>query len=261
LERTEQLPEDLSYLRALIANVIFIGKPDSQDWVLVDTGIATFADNIRNAARERFGDSRPKAILLTHGHFDHVGSIEDLLADWDVPVYAHEKELPYLTGRADYPPGDPLVGGGLMAAVSPLYPHRGIDLGTSVKALPGDGSAPFLPEWKWIATPGHTQGHISLFRDKDKALIAGDAFITVKQESALEVMTQHKEIHGPPAYFTPDWKQSWDSVKRLEQLKPEYAITGHGLPMAGEELRRGLEKLSRDFDKMAIPDQGRYVRS
>ena len=62
--------------------------------------------------------NRPAAILLTHGHFDHVGALKTLAEEWDVPVYAHTLELPYLTGRSSYPPPDPSVGGGAMAAMS-----------------------------------------------------------------------------------------------------------------------------------------------
>ena len=42
-----------------------------------------------------------------------------------------------------------------------------------------------MPGWRWVHTPGHTAGHVSLFRDADRTLIAGDAFVTTKQESAL----------------------------------------------------------------------------
>jgi glyoxylase-like metal-dependent hydrolase (beta-lactamase superfamily II) len=93
-----------------------------------------------------------------------------------------------------------------MALISPLYPHHSIALGDHVQALPADGCVPNLPQWRWIHTPGHTPGHISLFCDQDGALIAGDAFTTVKQESTLAVLTQEKEIHGPSKYFTTDWE-------------------------------------------------------
>ena len=55
--------------------------------------------------------------------------------------------------------------------------------------LPSDGTVPHLPDFKWIHTPGHTPGHISLFREKDQALIVGDAFVTVKQEYLYKVLT------------------------------------------------------------------------
>jgi glyoxylase-like metal-dependent hydrolase (beta-lactamase superfamily II) len=38
------------------------------------------------------------AIIMTHGHFDHVGVLEDLAETWQAPVYAHELERPYLDG-------------------------------------------------------------------------------------------------------------------------------------------------------------------
>ena len=61
-----------------------------------------------------------------NGHFDHVGAIEDLLEHWNVPVYTHSVELPFLTGLAEYALPDPGAGGGLMAWISPLFPatHR-----------------------------------------------------------------------------------------------------------------------------------------
>lgn len=116
-----------------------------------------------------------------------------------------------------------------------------------------------MPGWRWIHTPGHTKGHVSLFREDDRCLIAGDAFVTVKQESLYAVATQEQEIHGPPAYFTPDWNAARQSVERLAQLRPSIAATGHGTPMRGEELGRALEKLLMDFDEIAVPNQGRYV--
>jgi len=258
----DRLPEDVTYLRTMISNVVMVGMPGSGRWVLVDTGMPGSTSKIIKAARERFGSEKPLAIVFTHGHFDHSGSIKDLVELFpDVPVYAHELELPFLTGKADYPPGDPTVGGGLMAASAPLYPNKGIDLGTRVQPLPADGSVPFLPDWHWLHTPGHSEGHISLFRSLDGTLIAGDAFITVKQESALAVLTQRREIHGPPTYFTPNWEAARTSVARLAALRPASAVTGHGEPMAGSELTEGLERLHHDFDRLAVPASGRYVDS
>lgn len=255
---TEEVLPDLINLRTMIVNLQMVGSPGSGDWVLVDTGIGNFEGSIAEAAEKRFGRP-PVSIVLTHGHFDHVGNVKELADRWDVPVYAHEIELPYLTGREDYPPGDPSVGGGLMARLAPMYPNRAIDLGSRIHPLPMDGTVPGLPEWRWIPTPGHSPGHISLFRERDRTLIAGDAIITVQQESALAVISQEKELHGPPMYFTPDWDAARESVRRLEALNPSLAVTGHGVPMSGEELAVSLKRLARDFDELAVPEQGRYV--
>lgn len=244
-----------------IVNTFMIGRRrDTRGWVLIDAGMPLAGGKLIDAARQRFGPTPPRAIILTHGHFDHVGAIEALLAKWNVPVYAHELELPYLTGRSKYPPPDPTVGGGMMARMSMLYPRGPIDLRGRVRPLPPDGVVPELPEWRWIHTPGHSPGHISLWRENDRTLIAGDAFTTTIQESASSAFSgEPKVVHGPPKYFTPDWAAAWQSVEKLAKLEPNVAATGHGWPMAGELLRNQLRELARDFPKLAMPEKGRYV--
>jgi glyoxylase-like metal-dependent hydrolase (beta-lactamase superfamily II) len=217
------------------------------------------AHKIKRAAEELFGvGARPAAIILTHGHFDHVGAVGSLAEEWDAPVYAHEMELPYLRGRSSYPPPDPLVGGGMVAVMSAIFPRGPIDLGERVQALPPDGSVPGMPDWRWIFTPGHAPGHVSLVRDADRAMIAGDAFVTTKQESLVAALTQRKELHGPPMYFTPDWDAAHSSVVRLAEYGPSAVITGHGRPMYGTTLRSGLRRLASHFDEWARPSHGRY---
>lgn len=254
----ETVAPDIYRLRVLFVNVYFVGNQNG--WVLIDAGVTGGKRQIRRAARECFGeDARPDAIVLTHGHFDHVGALPDLADEWDVPVYVHPAELPYVTGETSYPPPDPRVGEGAMALISFLYPSGPIDLGDRVRSLPDDASVPHLNGWEWIHTPGHTAGHVSLHRPADGVLIAGDAFVTVKQESLYAVATQKQEMHGPPAYFTPDWRDAHRSVQRLAALEPSVGATGHGKPMHGDELRRALKELADHFEELAVPKHGRYV--
>ncbi|HJU65576.1 MAG TPA: MBL fold metallo-hydrolase [Gemmatimonadaceae bacterium] len=258
-----EVATDIAYLRDLIVNLFFVGAPGAADrsWALVDAGVSGAAGRIARAAAERFGEgSRPGAIVMTHGHFDHIGALKQLAERWDVPVYAHELELPYLSGRSAYPPPDPTVGGGAMAALSRLYPRGPIDLGPRLHTLPADGAVPAMPGWKWIHTPGHTAGHVSFFREEDRALIAGDAVVTTKQESMLAVLTQREEVHGPPAYYTTNWEEARESVQRLATLEPALLATGHGRPLRGEQMLRGLHVLAADFQRHAVPTRGRYVR-
>lgn len=253
------LPDIYCYTNKIV-NLCLVGQPLSADFCLVDAGMPNSAEEIIKVATERFGEHpRPKAIILTHGHFDHVGSLAALLEKWEVPVFAHELELPYLTGKKDYPPGDPAVDGGLVSEMSPMFPNHGINISGHIQMLPADGTVPNMPGWKWIHTPGHTPGHISLFREQDRALIAGDAFVTVKQESLYKVITQQQEISGPPKYYTTDWAAAFESVKKLEALKPTVAVTGHGQPMNGEKLVDSLRGLVDHFADIAVPEHGRYV--
>ncbi|MEJ7810738.1 MAG: MBL fold metallo-hydrolase [Gemmatimonadaceae bacterium] len=106
-----EIAPDLAYQRLAIVNLMYYGTPGAGDgrWVLIDAGIPGSAGTIAGVAEHRFGkDSRPAAIVLTHGHFDHVGALADLAERWDVPVYAHELELPYLDGRSSYLHGPPM---------------------------------------------------------------------------------------------------------------------------------------------------------
>ncbi len=250
-------------LRDVFANLYFVRNLDvvTDSWVLIDAGLPGSGEKIQRSAEALFGENNPPtAILLTHGHFDHVGALPYLLAAWpDAPVYAHPLELPYLTGRSSYPPPDPTVGGGAMSAMSFLYPKKPLDLGARVQTLPTDGTVPQLPGWRWVHTPGHSPGHVSFFRENDHTLVAGDAFVTVFAESGLATFTQRQEVHGPPAYFTPDWQHARHSVALLAGLAPKLAATGHGIPMQGEELRQQLADLVEHFDEKAVPTHGRYV--
>ncbi|MEK4129524.1 MBL fold metallo-hydrolase [Solibacillus sp. FSL W8-0474] len=255
----EVLP-DLFVHTVQIVNIVFYSYPNSDDFVLIDAGMPSSADAIIIAAEKKFGENaRPKAIILTHGHFDHVGAVIELVRHWKVPVYAHSLELPYLTGEIDYPEADPSSDSGLVAKMSPMFPNEAVNLTGYIEELPLNGTVPYMEEFQWIHTPGHSPGHVSLFRERDGALIVGDAFVTVKQESLYKVFTQEKEMNGPPKYFTTDWALAFDSVKKLAALKPAIAITGHGLPMSGEELTQNLKRLADNFEEMAIPNKGKYV--
>jgi glyoxylase-like metal-dependent hydrolase (beta-lactamase superfamily II) len=250
---------DLAYQRLGIVNVVYAGSPDGA-WVLIDAGIPGTKRFMTKAIEERFGvGAKPAAIVMTHGHFDHVGNLKALAKDWDVPIYAHPVEMRYLNGSEAYPDPDPSVGGGMMSAMSRFYPKGPVDVREWLQPLPEDGSVPGMPGWRWLHTPGHTAGHISLWRNSDRAVIAGDAFITTDQESVYAVAKQKPELQGPPMYFTPDWPSAKASVRTLADLEPNLAITGHGPAIEGDELRYGLKLLADRFDEISVPEHGRYV--
>jgi glyoxylase-like metal-dependent hydrolase (beta-lactamase superfamily II) len=124
--------------------------------------------------------------------------------------------------------------------------------------LPDNGSVPGLPGWTWLHTPGHTDGHIALFRERDRTLIAGDAVVTTRQESLVGAITQYKVVWRPPAYYTTGWEEARRSVRRLAALEPELLATGHGRMMAGPRMRHALHYLADNFESM-MPSRGVYV--
>lgn len=250
---------DIYYYTNQIVNVVMIGEPGSK-WVLVDAGMPKCGKEIQEVTERRFGKgNKPECIILTHGHFDHVGGIVHLLEQWNVPVYAHFDEFPFLSGISPYPEPDSSVEGGLLAKFSSVYPHKATNIAPYLNVLPDEGALPHLPEWKWIATPGHSPGHVSLFRESDRVLLSGDAVITVRQDSMYKVLLQVEAVNGPPRYLTTDWPTAWYSATRLSNLEPELLISGHGQAMRGEKMRAELKQLVMNFEKMAIPKYGRYL--
>jgi glyoxylase-like metal-dependent hydrolase (beta-lactamase superfamily II) len=245
-------------LRITFVNVFGIAHPDGS-WTLIDAAIPFSAGMIRSWAEKNFKRA-PSAIVLTHGHFDHVSAARDLAEGWNVPVYAHPLEHAYLTGQKEYPKPNVGAGGGVMTLLSPLYPRGPIDLKDRLRALPVGESAetaavPELPGWELIHTPGHTPGHVSFFRRDDRTLLAGDAFCTTKPESFFEAaLVQQPELHGPPSYFTQDWDQARASVQRLAMLDPMIVAPGHGKPMAGVDVPEALRQLAARFDEIAVPE-------
>lgn len=251
----EELAPGLARLRLTIANVYFAGSPGSS-WVLVDAGTPGSTAKIRAAAMRRFGaNSRPAAILLTHGHFDHAGSAGELADGWNVPIYAHFLERPFLTGKSAYPPKDPTVGGA-MAFLSRFFPSCPPNLGDRLHDLSEDGEIPGLADWRWLHTPGHAPGHVAFFRENESLLVAGDACTTMDVDSAAGIMTQRPKVCRPPAPFTFDWERAHRSVRLLADLRPTVLGCGHGAPMIGAEAAEGLAELARDFP---APRHGRYA--
>src|SRR6476661_6189837 len=103
-------------LKDVFVNIYMILNHFDGNWVLIDTGLRWSSSKIKKMAHQIFGDdAKPSAIILTHGHFDHVGALQQLALEWNVPVFAHYLEIPYITGKSSYPPTDPTVGGGLMS--------------------------------------------------------------------------------------------------------------------------------------------------
>jgi glyoxylase-like metal-dependent hydrolase (beta-lactamase superfamily II) len=253
----EPVAPGLGRLGILFVNVFALGEP-GRPWLLVDAGLAGSGGLIRRAVAGRFGEgARPEGIVLTHGHFDHVGAARDLAEGRDVSLFAHPLEAPYLTGRSDYPPRDPTMGGA-MAQMSRLMPDHGYDFSDRVRELPADGSLPGPPGWRWLHTPGHTPGHVSLYREADGVLLAADAFATMNLDSWSAYLTREREFSRPSPPFTFDWRTAQESIEKLADLEPRVVAAGHGLAMTGENVAYRLCEFTAGFTP---PRRGRYVAS
>lgn len=249
-----RIAPDVGWLPVSFVNVYFIGQPGGQ-WWLVDAGIPGRASQIASAAEGRFGaGSKPEAIILTHGHFDHAGSAAQLAKKWDVPIYAHRMELPYLDGRSSYPPPDPTIGGAI-AFLSRFMPAGPYNFGDRLREL-HPNELPGLSGWEWLPTPGHSAGHISLFRPSDRVLLAGDAIATMDMDSWSGLISGKQVLARGGAPFNSDWEATRASVEKLAQLRPDVIGCGHGIPMTKDDVATRLEHFAQHFPALRC---GRYA--
>ena len=236
-------------------NAYFIQNADGE-FVLVDTGVRPALAQLKGVAVEL--GRPPVAIILTHGHIDHSGCAGELARAWDVPIYAGRLEAPFLTDLDYYPPADPTVGGAL-AQVSRLLPPQKFDLSDSLELLPDNGQLDVLKGWQIVETPGHSAGHVGLWHEDDRVLLAGDALCTADMDSLVGLATlKPTQFARGGTPFVPDWGAMKHSLGKLADLEPVTVAAGHGIPLTGGNVPQQLRDF---FHSFSPPAHGRYVET
>lgn len=226
------------------SNVYFVQSRKA--WVLVDTMWRGRAGLIKSAAEVLFGvGTRPQAIVLTHVHPDHAGSASELAHMWDVIVYVHPDEVPL-------PPSGRIIGALARVERRWMFPS-GQD---GLSPLDLNVGVPGLPDWQVISTPGHTPGHLALFREGDRTLISGDAVLTVNLNSLGDALSLRHTLAGPPRFATWSWRAASESVSEVARLEPSVVIPGHGRPMTGPVLAPALRALDEELNGSASIGSG-----
>jgi glyoxylase-like metal-dependent hydrolase (beta-lactamase superfamily II) len=173
---------------------------------LVDTGFSVMARGILRSI-EQLNAGPLQRILLTHGHGDHVGSVERIRQQHPVPVYAHQIELPYMEGALPYPRRRKAEMGLPKGLAQPLAEEQGAQLAVVA------GLRPYL-------TPGHSPGHVAYYHEQDQVLLAGDLFTS-----------KRGQLRRPMAMFTADMAEAVRSSTILGELRPKRLEVCHGAPV------------------------------
>ncbi len=167
-----------------------------------------------------------RAIVLTHGHSDHIGFAERLRRTRSLPVWVHEADAALARGEAP----NPAKGMG-PTKLAPLLGFLWLGLRNGGLRRPkveevatyGDGATLDVPgSPQVILVPGHTPGSAALHVPASDLLFAGDALATY----AVTTGTRGPQV----APFTADPQQAVASLSRLEPTDARLVLPGHGEP-------------------------------
>jgi glyoxylase-like metal-dependent hydrolase (beta-lactamase superfamily II) len=201
---------------------------------VVDAGVPTswrsFAGALAQLGRRR---DDVEAIVLTHGHFDHLGFAERARAELRIPVYVHENDVPltrhprrygYERARAYYfltqVKAAPVVAA--LIANRAWWPKP---IATVTRFVDGVLAVPGSP--RVVPTPGHTLGHVALHLPDRDAVIAGDAVV---------MLDPYRNRPGPRLVSqaaTADSERALRSLDALAETGATTVLTGHGDPWRG----------------------------
>ena len=218
-------PNLIQLTRLRFVNAFLVREDDG--FTLVDTTVARSGDALIEAAEEAGAPIR--RVAVTHGHGDHVGSLDELRARLDGHLQVAMPELDARIHAGEEVVDDKLPGSWPELATKP-----------DVLLEPGDR----VGSLEVIETPGHTPGHVAFLDTRDRTLIAGDVLTTLGGVA----VSSHFTLPFPIASMaTWDKELNLESARRLRALEPQLLATGHGpvLRDPGKATVRAIERAHR----------------
>lgn len=195
--------------------------------VLIDTGTWWAGTRLL----KQIGTRPLSLVALTHVHPDHQGSARMICERYQIPLACHELDAPAMEGTGPMLPDTPFIRFSKRIWAGPTH---------AVRRVLRDGDS--VGEFRVVHTPGHTPGHIALFRERDRLAIVGDLM------NGMSLLTLWPGLHEPPGIFSTDLAQNRRSIFRLAELEPKLICFGHGPPMRDTgQLGKFVEKLRNKY--------------
>jgi glyoxylase-like metal-dependent hydrolase (beta-lactamase superfamily II) len=215
---------------------------DQHTWTLIDTGMPGMAEAILAYAKEAgISEKTLQTIILTHQDIDHIGGLPQFLGDNGeaaFEIYAHEDDRDTIDGQAPLLKFPPEM---LSAELASLPDHVRLKFESTfvhpskpnVTRLISDGETlPIGGGLTVIHTPGHTPGHVSLYHQASKTLIASDALVI-----------HNGELLGSSPYSTVNMEQAIRSLEKFKPFEIETVVCYHGGLLRGD-INKRIEALT-----------------
>lgn len=200
-------------------------------WVLVDAGLPLFQNHITRALKTLGVDpAEIRAILLTHGHLDHIGGLDYLKEISGAEIICHQSLAPVLkVGRCEQAvPRAPLwkifnvpVHNLLASGLRPVYPDRVFAEELDLALIGLSGSL--------LHTPGHSPASSSICLESGEFLIG-------------DLLREKAPGQYDTGLFYADEKEIYTSLKAIEAREPDLLYLSHGSTLSGEGLSQFLKE-------------------
>jgi hydroxyacylglutathione hydrolase len=206
----KQLADDVYILEGFppyAINVYLLGD------VLVDAATRFAARRIMRRLRGR----KVSLHALTHAHPDHQGASHAICERLGIPLWCGEADACAMEQHGEIMARMPRHW--LSGTIGPLWtgpPHP-----VARRLREGDAVGSF----RVIETPGHTAGHVTYWRERDRVLVVGDVL------SHINIYTGGVMLREPERVFSLDPAQNRRSARRLIELEPKLICFGHGPPL------------------------------
>ena len=209
MRTTTVTPSLTQITRLRFVNAYLVREEDG--FTLVDTTTRGGVDDLLAAADEAGGAIR--RIALTHGHGDHVGSLDALKDQLGADVQVLMPEIDARIHAGEKVADGKVPGSWPKLATTP-----------EVRLTAGD----HVGSLEVIASPGHTPGHVAFLDTRDRTLVAGDAFTSFGK---VAVPTWYYPRFPLAAMATWDKAKAVESARALRALEPALLVDGHGPPV------------------------------
>jgi glyoxylase-like metal-dependent hydrolase (beta-lactamase superfamily II) len=193
---------------------------------------------------------RPEAVTeiwLTHGHIDHMGSVDAIKQGSGARVVAHEADVPVVEGRANTKAGLSASPGTMERLVHWALDHAVRYRPAGVDCAVRDGD--WLGSWQVVHVPGHTPGSVCYHNPGHRIVLVGDA-----------INHRRGRLGVPPRLFSSDMAQAYASIGRIAALGFEICCFGHG-PALRQDAQGRVQELAESCARHPEESRRRAARA